>query len=110
MRTDGPGVDNPGAVALSQRGRMSLYNPLDPGYLDPVAARAERDRTFQACSDCRICVRLCPSFRSLFEMVDANDDGADDVTVLTDREHRARRRRVLPVQALLRRVPVRARA
>jgi Fe-S oxidoreductase len=66
---------------------MSLYDPLDPGYLDPVAARAERDRTFQACSDCRICVRLCPSFRSLFEMVDAHDDGADDVRVLTDREH-----------------------
>src|SRR6478736_8570632 len=66
---------------------MSLYNPLDPAYLDPVAARAERDRTFQACSDCRICVRLCPSFRSLFEMVDANDNGADDVRVLTDVEH-----------------------
>jgi glycerol-3-phosphate dehydrogenase subunit C len=66
---------------------MSLYNPLDPTYLDPVAARAERDRTFQVCSDCRICVRLCPSFRSLFEMVDANDNGADDVKVLTDREH-----------------------
>ena len=66
---------------------MSLYKPLDPTYLDPVAARVERDRTFQACSDCRICVRLCPSFRSLFEMVDANDNGADDVKVLTDREH-----------------------
>jgi Fe-S oxidoreductase len=66
---------------------MSLYDPLDPIYLDPVATRAERDRTFQACSDCRICVRLCPSFRSLFSMVDAYDDGADDVTVLTDTEH-----------------------
>ena len=32
-------------------------------------------------------MRLCPSFRSLFEMIDANDDGADDVKVLTDREH-----------------------
>ena len=66
---------------------MSLYDPLDPSYLDPVAARAERDRTFQACSDCRICVRLCPSFRSLFEMVDAYEDGADDVKVLADHEH-----------------------
>ena len=66
---------------------MSLYNPLDPSYLDPDAARTERDRTFQACSDCRICVRLCPSFRSLFEMVDAYDNGADDVKVLTDAEH-----------------------
>ena len=66
---------------------MSLYDPNDPTYLDPAAARAERDRTFQVCSDCRICVRLCPSFRSLFEMIDANEDGAHDVRVLEDSEH-----------------------
>ena len=66
---------------------MSLYDPNDPTYLDPGAARAERDRTFQVCSDCRICVRLCPSFRSLFEMIDANEDGAHDVKVLKDSEH-----------------------
>ena len=66
---------------------MSLYDPHDPTYLDPAAARAERDRTFQVCSDCRICVRLCPSFRSLFEMIDANEDGAHDVKVLKDAEH-----------------------
>ena len=66
---------------------MSLYDPNDPSYLDPTAARAERDRTFQVCSDCRICVRLCPSFRSLFEMIDANEDGAHDVKVLKDKEH-----------------------
>jgi Fe-S oxidoreductase len=66
---------------------VSLYDPLDPIYLDAPAARAERDRTFQVCSDCRICVRLCPSFRSLFEMIDAQEDGAHDVKVLTDAEH-----------------------
>lgn len=66
---------------------MSLYDPNEPSYLVPPAARAERDRTFQICSDCRICVRLCPSFRSLFEMIDANEDGAHDVRVLTDKEH-----------------------
>jgi Fe-S oxidoreductase len=66
---------------------MSLYDPNDPTYLDPAAGRAERDRTFQVCSDCRICVRLCPSFRSLFEMIDANEDGAHDVRVLEDSEH-----------------------
>src|SRR5204863_3566483 len=93
--TTAPGARTPGPFRRrlepdpdrSVRGTMSLYDPLDPGYLDPVATRAERDRTFQACSDCRICVRLCPSFRSLFEMVDANENGADDVTVLTDRQH-----------------------
>jgi Fe-S oxidoreductase len=66
---------------------MSLYDPNDHSYLDPVAARAERDRTFQVCSDCRICVRLCPSFRSLFSMIDDYEDGAHDVTVLQDAEH-----------------------
>jgi len=65
----------------------SLYSPLDSSYLDPAATRAERDRTFQVCSDCRICVKLCPSFRSLFEMIDAYDDGAHDVKVLTDAQH-----------------------
>jgi glycerol-3-phosphate dehydrogenase subunit C len=48
----------------------SLYDPLDPSYLDPQTARDERDRTFHICSDCRICVKLCPSFKSLFRMVD----------------------------------------
>jgi len=75
---------------------MSIYDPLAPDYLDPAAARVERDRTFQVCSDCRLCVRLCPSFKSLFEMIDAHDSadvdnladlGAHDVSVLTDAEH-----------------------
>jgi len=66
---------------------VSLYDPLDPEYVDATAVRAERDRTFQVCSDCRICVRLCPSFRSLFEMIDAHEDGAHDVKVLTDADH-----------------------
>src|SRR4051794_15602051 len=75
---------------------MSIYDPLAPDYLDAAVARAERDRTFQVCSDCRVCVRLCPSFKSLFEMIDAHDTddvgnladlGARDVRVLTDAEH-----------------------
>ncbi len=64
-----------------------LYDPLDPEYGDPVAARAERDRTFQICSDCRICVRLCPSFKDLFRMIDERDDGARDVTFLDGAQH-----------------------
>jgi glycerol-3-phosphate dehydrogenase subunit C len=67
-----------------------LYDPLGPTYLDVKDARAERDRTFQICSDCRICVRLCPSFRSLFQMIDEReaDDHAHAVDALTDDEHR----------------------
>src|SRR5262249_40880 len=47
---------------------------------------------FQICSDCRVCVRLCPSFRSLFAMIDARDEGlapgTSGVRELNDAEHR----------------------
>jgi glycerol-3-phosphate dehydrogenase subunit C len=65
-----------------------LYDPLDWHYFDPGAARAERDRTFQICSDCRICVRLCPSFKDLFRMIDERDEGPQDVTFLSSQQHR----------------------
>ena len=65
-----------------------LYDPLDPTYYDPAATRVERDRTFQICSDCRICVRFCPSFKDLFRMIDERDDGAHDVTFLDDHQHK----------------------
>jgi len=64
-----------------------LYDPLQPGYWDEQDARAERDRTFQICSDCRICVKFCPSFKDLFRMIDEDED-AEDVSVLTDAEHK----------------------
>lgn len=66
----------------------SLYDPLAPGYLDLAEARAERDRTFQICSDCRICVKFCPSFKDLFRMIDEREDGAHDVGFLSDEQHR----------------------
>ena len=66
-----------------------LYEPTDDQYLDAADARRERDRTFNLCSDCRLCVRLCPSFKSLFQMVDERDeaDHAHAVDGLTDAEH-----------------------
>jgi glycerol-3-phosphate dehydrogenase subunit C len=64
-----------------------LYDPRESEYGDPGAARAERDRTFQICSDCRVCVRLCPSFKDLFRMIDERDDGASDVRFLDDSQH-----------------------
>jgi glycerol-3-phosphate dehydrogenase subunit C len=65
-----------------------LYDPLGPDYHDAGDARAERDRTFQICSDCRICVRFCPSFKDLFAMIDEREDGAHDVSFLSDHQHR----------------------
>ncbi len=64
-----------------------LYDPLDPSWFDQGATRVERDRTFHICSDCRICVKLCPSFRSLFEMVD-DAGGSDHAGELTDQQHK----------------------
>jgi Fe-S oxidoreductase len=64
-----------------------LYDPLDPSWSDAAATRAERDRTFHICSDCRICVKLCPSFRSLFEMID-DLGGTEHVDELTPAQHK----------------------
>ena len=64
-----------------------LYDPLDPSWFDVGATRAERDRTFHICSDCRVCVKLCPSFRSLFEMID-DRGGSDFAGQLEDTEHK----------------------
>ncbi|MBM3672214.1 MAG: ferredoxin [Actinobacteria bacterium] len=65
-----------------------LYDPIDARYLDGADTRAERDRTFQICSDCRICVKFCPSFKDLFKMIDERDDGAHDVRFLTEEQHK----------------------
>ena len=73
-----------------------------PSYLDADRRRDERDRTFHICSDCRICFKLCPSFKSLFRMID--EQGGNEVARRADaRAAGPGRRRVLPVQALLRR-------
>lgn len=66
---------------------MSLYDPLAPTYFDPSDARAERDRTFHICSDCRVCVKLCPSFKDLFRMID-DRGGTEQVEELSAEEHR----------------------
>src|SRR3954452_17892818 len=66
---------------------MPLYDPLSPAYLDDSDARAERDRTFHICSDCRVCVKLCPSFKDLFRFID-DRGGTPQVNELSDEEHR----------------------
>jgi glycerol-3-phosphate dehydrogenase subunit C len=65
---------------------VHLYDPLDPAFGDAADTRVERDRTFRICSDCRMCVKLCPSFRSLFEMID-DLGGSEETTNLTDAQH-----------------------
>lgn len=49
----------------------------DPAFWDDSDLRAEIDRAAALCSGCRRCTDLCPSFVTLFALVDAGTDGAD---------------------------------
>ena len=58
----------------------TTYRPDDPAYLDEADLRVELERVFDLCHGCRLCFNLCPSFPTLFDLVDANDG---DVSALT---------------------------
>lgn len=51
----------------------AVYDPADPRYFDPGDLAAELDRVFDLCHGCRLCFNLCPSFPTLFDLVDAHD-------------------------------------
>ena len=53
-------------------------HPIDwtnPDYFDEAAVHKEMERVFDICHGCRRCVSLCQSFPTLFDLVDATDDG-----------------------------------
>jgi Fe-S oxidoreductase len=53
-------------------------HPLDwknPEFYDESSALKEMERVFDICHGCRRCVSLCQSFPTLFDLVDATDDG-----------------------------------
>lgn len=57
---------------------MSItYDLKDPAYSDESDVREELDRVFDLCHGCRLCWDLCPSFASMFELIDAKTDGID---------------------------------
>ena len=47
------------------------YDPIDARYWDPQDLRAEVERVFKLCADCRLCNKFCGSFPKLFEAVDS---------------------------------------
>lgn len=47
----------------------------DPAFHDETQALAEMERVFDICHGCRRCVSLCQSFPTLFDLVDATEDG-----------------------------------
>ena len=53
-------------------------HPLDwknPEFYNEEKLNAELERVFDICHGCRRCVSLCGSFPTLFDLVDATDDG-----------------------------------
>jgi len=52
----------------------------DPDYWDEEKLERELRRVGEICHQCRRCLPLCPSFPTLFELVDATDREVDGVT------------------------------
>ncbi|HEX6363938.1 MAG TPA: heterodisulfide reductase-related iron-sulfur binding cluster [Albitalea sp.] len=53
-------------------------HPIDwknPQFWDEAACEKELERVFDICAGCRRCVSLCQSFPTLFDLVDATEDG-----------------------------------
>ena len=53
-------------------------HPIDwrnPEFHDEAACEKEMERVFDICHGCRRCVSLCQSFPTLFDLVDATEDG-----------------------------------
>jgi len=47
----------------------------NPDFYNQDSLNAEMERVFDICHGCRRCVSLCGSFPTLFDLVDATDDG-----------------------------------
>lgn len=46
------------------------YDPTDTRYYDEKDLRAETERIFGLCADCRMCIKFCGSFPRLFNAID----------------------------------------
>ena len=46
------------------------YDPTDARYYDEKDLRAETERIFGLCADCRMCVKFCGSFPKMFDAID----------------------------------------
>ena len=65
---------------MSQEGNLQAptRHPIEwrkPDFYDEAAALAEMERVFDICHGCRRCVSLCQSFPTLFDLVDATEEG-----------------------------------
>lgn len=56
------------------------YDPRHPAYYDEADLREELLRVYDLCHGCRLCWNLCPSFNSLFELIDQRDGNVHALT------------------------------
>jgi glycerol-3-phosphate dehydrogenase subunit C len=61
-----------GNLQAPTRHPVAWKNPL---FYDEADAMKEMERVFDICHGCRRCVSLCQSFPTLFDLVDATEDG-----------------------------------
>lgn len=53
----------------------TTYDPQHHEYRDEVATRAAMTRVFDTCRTCRACIGMCPSFTTLFDILDGLGGG-----------------------------------
>ena len=58
----------------------TTYDPAHPEYLDEPDLRVELERVYDLCHGCRLCFNLCPSFPTLFDLIDAREGDVAGMT------------------------------
>jgi Fe-S oxidoreductase len=58
----------------------TTYDPKHGAYYDEADMRAELTRVYDLCHGCRMCFNLCPSFPTMFDLIDAKDQVVEDLT------------------------------
>ncbi|HUY07478.1 MAG TPA: heterodisulfide reductase-related iron-sulfur binding cluster [Acidimicrobiales bacterium] len=58
----------------------TTYDPKHPKYLDEPDLREELERVYDACHGCRLCFNLCPSFPTLFDLIDGHNGVVSELT------------------------------
>lgn len=61
----------------------TTYDPHHPSYFEEKDLRSELERVYDLCHGCRLCFNLCPSFPTLFDLIDGHDG---DVAAMTPHE------------------------
>ena len=58
----------------------TTYDPDHPAYYDGTDLRQELERVYDLCHGCRLCLSLCPSFPTMFNLIDARDGDVAGMT------------------------------